>query len=74
MITAKQKHALELMQQARATEPSTDDGLYFGGETFYDREVHVAFVNHATARALERRGLIRFGPSDPEWGTSLELI
>ena len=44
-----------------------------GGATFYDREIHVAFVNIQTARALKDRGLLTFSHFDPEWGTSLTL-
>lgn len=61
------------MKRAREAEPSTDDGIYYGGGTFYDAEINVAYVHFNTADSLQRLGLIRFGPHDPDWGTSLDL-
>ena len=59
-LTLKQKQALAWMEAARDAQPSTSDGEAYDGPTFYDQEVKVAYVNHHTARALERRGLIRW--------------
>jgi len=72
-VTGKQKNALNLMRQARREDPTTDDGVATDEATFYDSEVHVAYVHWQTARALKDRGLLEFIAYDPEWGTSLRL-
>lgn len=72
-MTRAQAQALEWLRRARATEWSTDDGLVYGGRSYYDSEIAVAFINVQTAKALVKRGLLRYGPWDPDWGTSLEL-
>jgi len=72
-MSREQKHALELLERARGDDPTTSDGLVYGGKTFYDGEVKVAYVNFQTYRALVRRGLVRSGEWDPEWGTEIVL-
>jgi len=72
-MTNRQWHAFDLLRRARRESPDTDDGLVYGSATFYDVEIRVAYVHWSTARALERRGLVTFGPYDPDWGTSITL-
>ena len=71
-MTGKQSYALGLLRRARREAPDTDDGV-FSTETFYDTEIGVAYVHWSTARALRRRGLVTFGPYDPDYGTSITL-
>lgn len=73
-LTLAQDFALGCLQRAREDDPTTSDGLMYGGETFYDREIKVAIVNHQTAKALRHRGYITFGEWDPDWGTELKLV
>lgn len=72
-LTAKQKRALELLE-AGARIPDTWTGALAAHETFWDGEIGVACINFLTAEALRRRGLIRYGERDPEWGTEIVLI
>jgi hypothetical protein len=71
-MTNRQWHAFDLLRRARREAPDTDDGV-FSTETFYDAEIGVAYVHWSTARALQRRGLVAFGPYDPDNGTSITL-
>lgn len=71
-LTAKQKHALELLEIG-AKIPDTWTGALAAHETFWDGEIGVAYINFHTAEALRRRGLIEYGERDPEWGTEIVL-
>lgn len=71
-MTVKQSYALRLLRRARRESPDTDDGVV-STETFYDAEIGVAFVHWRTAGSLRRRGLVTYGPYDPDNGTSLTL-
>lgn len=72
-MTPKQKQALALMRQARAEDPSTDDGVATNDATFYDSEVHVAYVNWRTALSLKRLGLLDYEIVSPDEGWSLRV-
>lgn len=71
-VTSKQRMAIGYLVRAREEDPSTDDGVIYGGATFYDPEIAVAYVNFQTAEALARRGIVRYGHWD-ESGQALVL-
>jgi len=73
-MTKKQAHALGLMIRAREEAPDTDDGLCYGGATFYDTEIHVAYVNWRTAEALVSHGLVKWDRMDDEWSLRLANV
>jgi hypothetical protein len=71
-FTRKQDYAIGLLVGSRSNDPTTSDGIV-SAETYYDREVHVAYIHWKVARALRDKGVVTFGPPDPDHGTEITL-
>jgi hypothetical protein len=72
-MTTKQRVALDHLRRSQSAGADVPHGTTTTAETFYDIEIDCAYIHWRTAAALERRGLVRFGDWDPEYGTDLWL-